>query len=116
MPAGSGAEWLYSTLESITLPLKNVPNGLHGTLHSTGAYSSQDVAASTPSTQQTPLAWDPACTTILRLMDSQWAMSTISSYNFNEALWGSFPMEGAKDDERFWIDNIIHLSMGAFKM
>ena len=116
MLAGLGAERLRSTLESVPLPPKTMPNGLHGAHRPTGTRSWRDVAASTPPPRRTPLAWDPARTIILRPTDAQWATRTISSYNFGEALRGLFPMEGADDDERYRIDSIVRLSTGAFKM
>ena len=42
-------------------------------------------------------------------------MTTISSYNFWEALRGLFPM-GGENDEQFRLENIVRLSTGAFKI
>ena len=61
------------------------------------------------------MTWDPLRTTILRPTDAKWTTTTISSYNFGEALRGMFPM-GGENDEQFCLENVVCLSTGAFKI
>ena len=61
------------------------------------------------------MTWDPSCTTILCPTDAKCTTMTISTYNFEEALWGLFPI-GSKNDEQLCLENVVRLSAGAFKI
>ena len=61
------------------------------------------------------MTWDPSRTTILRPTDAKWATTTISTYNFGEALRGLFPI-GGENDEQFCLENVVRLSTCAFKI
>ena len=115
MLAGLGAERLRSALGNANLAPPTAPCGPGGAHRPTSARSWRDVAASAPAPRRAPVTWDPSRTTILRPTDAKWTTTTISTYNFGEALRGLFPM-GGENDEQFRLENVVRLSTGAFKI
>ena len=113
--AGLGAKRLRNALGNVNLALQTAPCGLGRAHQQTSGRSWRDVPASIPAPQWAPMTWDPGRTPILYPTDAKRTTMTISTYNFGEALWGLFPM-GSKNDEQFRLENVMCLSIGAFKI